>query len=278
KEFAFDHIGKGYTDRYNSFRDLKGLEAKIKNICPYAVCASTAYYKHPEKREDWLKAELVFDIDAKDQPIRHCDCKIGTICEKCLEESKQLALTIIDTLKGDFGLKEIYLAYSGRGYHIHVLDPSAQKIKNRGHIFEYVTGAVMPADFQMVEGYARIWRKMFALTLSKMKEKNMQFLARSVAKRTLKHRHEILQRLEMRRADFLDFPGIGKSSRDIIIKEITNLSNQTVDGKVTVDTKRILRLPSTLHSMVSMICTIAKDPENFDPFKEAVPRFVDERS
>ncbi|MHC1605425.1 MAG: DNA primase catalytic subunit PriS, partial [Candidatus Methanofastidiosia archaeon] len=37
KEFAFDHIGKGYTDRYNSFRDLKGLEAKIKNICPYAV-------------------------------------------------------------------------------------------------------------------------------------------------------------------------------------------------------------------------------------------------
>ncbi|HEC88087.1 MAG TPA: DNA primase catalytic subunit PriS, partial [Thermoplasmata archaeon] len=45
------------------------------------------------------------------------------------------------------------------------------------------------------------------------------------------------------------------------------------DGKVTIDTKRILRLPSSLHSKVSMICKLVKNWESFDPLKEAVPKF-----
>jgi DNA primase small subunit len=50
-----------------------------------------------------------------------------------------------------------------------------------------------------------------------------------------------------------------------------------LDAKVTVDVKRILRLPSSLHSKVSLRCMMVKDPENFDPLSEAVPRFVSER-
>ena len=54
-----------------------------------------------------------------------------------------------------------------------------------------------------------------------------------------------------------------------------NLS--TIDAKVSIDLKRILRLPSSLHSKVSMKCVEVKNRENFDPLKEAVPKFVYER-
>ncbi|MGZ7120201.1 MAG: DNA primase catalytic subunit PriS, partial [Methanobacterium sp.] len=47
--------------------------------------------------------------------------------------------------------------------------------------------------------------------------------------------------------------------------------------KVTIDLKRILRLPSSLHSMVSMKCMEVKNIDSFDPFKDAVPKFVLEK-
>ncbi|HNS24751.1 MAG TPA: DNA primase catalytic subunit PriS, partial [Methanobacteriaceae archaeon] len=55
----------------------------------------------------------------------------------------------------------------------------------------------------------------------------------------------------------------------------TNLG--LVDAKVSIDLKRILRLPSSLHSMVSMKCTEVKNLNTFDPFQDAVPQFVYER-
>jgi DNA primase small subunit len=50
-----------------------------------------------------------------------------------------------------------------------------------------------------------------------------------------------------------------------------------VDAKVSIDLKRILRLPSSLHSGVSMKSTLIKNLETFDPFQDAVPKFVYER-
>jgi DNA primase small subunit len=70
---------------------------------------------------------------------------------------------------------------------------------------------------------------------------------------------------------------IGPQRYHKLIKGITSLNMGLVDAKVTIDLKRILRLPSSLHSMVSMKCMEVKDIENFDPFKQAVPRFVYER-
>jgi len=277
REFAFDHNGSGYNDRYNAFNDVRELDVKMRAMNPYAVCASTAYYRAPERREGWEKAELVFDIDAKDQPVRTCDCEVGQICEKCLEESKILALTIIDTLKEDLGQKELYLAYSGRGYHIHVLDEKALLLEDRSAILEYVMGSKMPMDIQMINGYAKTWRKMFSLTLSKAKESDLSFVNKNIANILIENRNAIIDKLNERSDRFLEVPGIGKASRDKIVDGIMGLSGQTVDGKVTIDTKRILRLPTTLHSKISMICTLIDKPESFDPLKDAVPKFVFER-
>ena len=62
-----------------------------------------------------------------------------------------------------------------------------------------------------------------------------------------------------------------------LIKSIASLNMGWVDAKVSIDSKRILRLPSSLHSMVSMKCMEVNNLDNFDRFRDAVPCFVYER-
>ena len=71
---------------------------------------------------------------------------------------------------------------------------------------------------------------------------------------------------------------IGPQRYKKLINGVASLNMSLVDAKVSIDLKRILRLPSSLHSMVSMKCTEVSNIETFDPFKEAVPKFVYERT
>ena len=160
---------------------------------------------------------------------------------------------------------------------MHVPDDHAEHIQSRGHILEYVMGAVMPKDLQILGGYANTWRKMMALTISKLQARDLSFLSSPVANKILEARPLILQQLASRKQNFLDVPGVGKASSDKLLPKLMEYSSLTVDGKVTIDTKRILRLPSSLHSKISMICTLIKNPETFDPLRTAVPAFVYER-
>lgn len=74
REFAFDMAGYGPKDRYNHFNQLKYLERTIKAKMPYVVYSSVALYDEPRKLLGWDGAELVFDVDSKDNPLRSCDC------------------------------------------------------------------------------------------------------------------------------------------------------------------------------------------------------------
>ncbi|RAP49104.1 MAG: DNA primase, partial [Methanosphaera sp. rholeuAM270] len=64
---------------------------------------------------------------------------------------------------------------------------------------------------------------------------------------------------------------------DKLVRMIAGINHEICDAKVSIDLKRILRLPSTLHYKVSMKCTAINDIESFDPFDDAVPKFVDEK-
>jgi len=263
REFGFDHDGNGPKDRYETFSSPRDFERFMKIKAPYAAYSSVSYYKKPGKRENWIKAEIVFDIDAKDLKVRRCNCTPGNICGICLEDAKELALTIIDSLRSSFDLKNIFLIYSGRGYHVRVLDEEALYIEDRGKIFDYVTASHVPKDLFMSHGYPEVFRRMFAFTFSRMKDIR--------SKEILKNREEIIKRLLGRRIDFLDC--VGESTKRRILKNVAEINAGLADGKVTIDTKRILRLPSSLHSKVSMICKLVKNWESFDPLKEAVPEF-----
>jgi len=269
-EFAFDNDGSGPNDRYNAFSTPGDLSRRIKKHPPYAVYSSVSHYRVPANREDWLRAELVFDIDGRDLPVRRCSCSPGQVCETCLEDAREVALTLIETLRDDFGLDQLFLIYSGRGYHVRCSDDEAMAIENRGSIFDYVTGSKIPKDLYMVKGYSAAFRRMTALNLSKVKELMMRG-----SSRILEKRESIVDALLNRDRITLE-EIIKKKALEALLQEIVILNAESVDGKCTIDIKRILRMPTSIHSKVSMICTVVRDWENFDPLRDAVPKFLKE--
>ncbi len=269
-EFAFDNDGSGPNDRYNAFSTAEELSRKLRKQLPYAAYSSVSHYRVPSRREEWLRAELVFDIDARDLPVRSCACQPGDVCETCLEDAKDVALTLIETLKADFGMGHLFLVYSGRGYHVRCSDENAMAIENRGNIFDYVTGSKVPQDLFMIKGYSAAFRRMTALTLSKVKE-----VAVRGGSNILKNRESIVDALLTRDRVRLD-EIIKKKALENLLQEVSLLNAESVDGKCTIDIKRILRLPTSLHSKVSMICTVVENWEKFDPLRDAVPQFLKE--
>lgn len=286
REFGFDHVGRGPNDRYKVFKTPDFLKRFLKVRTPFAAYCSVAFYDKPRRRDGWTKAELVFDVDAKDIPIRTCECE--GVCEICLNEAREIVSGILDTLKGDLGLKNIHVVYSGRGYHIRVLDDDVMGVDSdtRSQIVKYLVGADVPEneytlDFEKVSyehfvipfGYPNVFTKRFKYTVLHLNENSyLDDVNKKLLKDVLKHRHFIEDE------EWGLFKNkIGPQRYRKVVNGVASLNLSLVDAKVSIDLKRILRLPSSLHSMVSMKCTEVKNIESFDPFKEAVPKFVYER-
>ena len=277
REFAFDRIGKGPRDRFNQFRELKYLERTIKAKAPYAAYSSVALYNNPTKREGWDGAEMVFDVDAKDIPIRTCNCKQGEVCPECLEQAKEIILLIRDNIQ-ELGYKNIHYVYSGRGYHLRIQDPELLQTNSnfRTELVNYVLGAEVPEltgelqHFIIPFGYSKIYTNWFKYTINHL-DKNKKYPGFS---KNLKN--DIIKRKELvNKNQWGLVRGEIKPTRyDKITRSIAGIHKELCDTKVSIDLKRILRLPSTLHYKVSMKCTAIKNIETFDPFDDAVPNFI----
>ncbi len=270
REFGFDYRGEGPNDRYNKISTPEALEKILKAKYPYAVYASVAFYENPRKRENWIKAELVFDIDAKDLPIRSCSCKSGEVCERCLLDAKEIVFLVKDALN-DLGIRDINYVYSGRGYHIRILDEDFMKLDSsaRAKILEYVSASVKPKRIDKNIGYAKVFKKRLIKVIQLAKGNEFSINVEEV----LRKKRIIANEIEENKFSTL------KSIVDIdkFFEEVAKINASTIDARVTVDVKRILRLPSTLHSKVSMKCVAIKDLNKFNPLKHAVPKFVYER-
>lgn len=289
REFGFDHIGNGPNDRYKVFKGKDSLKKFLRYKAPFAAYISVAFYNNPAKRQDWQKAEYIFDVDAKDIPIRTCQC--DGVCETCLEEAKDIVNNLIDTLEGDLGLKNIHLIYSGRGYHIRILDEEiiTEDSNLRGELLKYVAGAEIPITefsnsnlsnksfnfehFSIPVGYPKVFTDRLKFNIQHLVgNEEIDGINKQLMKDIIKHRHFINDE------QWGMFKNkIGPRRYKNLTKAMARINLETIDAKVSIDLKRILRLPSSLHSKVSMKCMEVKNRETFDPFKEAVPKFVYER-
>ncbi|MGC9516288.1 MAG: DNA primase catalytic subunit PriS [Methanomicrobiales archaeon] len=286
REFGFDHLGKGPNDRYKIFRSLEYLKRFIRYKSPFAAYCSVAFYDKPFKRADWIKSELVFDVDAKDIPIRTCNC--DNVCEICLNQAKDIVSNLMDTLTGDLGLKNIHVVYSGRGYHLRVLDEEVMGMDSeiRAQILKYIVGSEVPKSeygtegekyklehFSIPFGYPKVFTKRVKYDILHLnQDTKLENLSKPLIKKVLNNR-KYLNNDQWG----LFRKNVGPVNYKKLIKELSDLNMSLVDAKVSIDLKRILRLPTSLHSKVSMKCMEVKNIENFDPFKHAVPNFVYER-
>ena len=292
REFGFDHTGEGPSDRKNVFTDVRDLEDYVKATSPYAIYTSVALYREPAEMEGWLGAELVFDIDAKDLPLRRCQDRhpSGQVCPLCLEDAKELARDTLIVLKEDFGFENVHVVYSGRGYHIRVLDEWALKLdaKARERILAYISASeevtyedVMSRRIMLSSGYFRVFRLRFGYFIKRANENHLVSagIKRGIARKILNEEsRERIVKSFVERGLLAAFPsGVGYKTLIRLFSISGTFSKAYFDGRVTVDVKRILRLPSSLHSKVGLIATyIGPDEgklEKFNPFTDAVPEF-----
>jgi len=279
REFAFDVDGTGPNNRYNQFETVEQLENYLRDRAPFAAYASVAHYQRPADREGWMGAELAFDIDAKDLPLKTCGCQGAAVCERCLDEARRVAAEFGDALRDDLGLANVSFVYSGRGFHIRVNDASAMNLggSERGQVVKYLTGGSLPGDVTMVGGYPRIFRSRAARAFDRLCERGFQDaegLRKPLVAKLIAGRQAALGMIRQGRLKDLT-GGMGEKSREQLLEIITRANAALTDGKVTIDIKRILRLPSSLHSGVSMKCLLIKDIDRFR-LDDAVPRFVRE--
>ena len=121
--------------RHLAFKDIDKLRSFLIQHQPQHVYFSSAKYENPGekfmplKKEGWLGADLIFDIDDD-----HLD-------EPTIVEATYQLLRLKNVLEMRFALKDIFYTYSGsRGYHAHVHDDCIQDLDKyeRRDITDYV--------------------------------------------------------------------------------------------------------------------------------------------
>ncbi len=282
REFGFDHDGTGPKDRYNKFETPAALVDFLKKRAPFAVYCSVSFYDRPDKREGWERAELVFDIDAKELTIKSC-CEIGKVCEKCLDDAKKVTIEVERLLREDLALEPIYISYSGRGYHLRIHDKEImpEEAVVRANIFDFIRDRLYTPPKEMLDPPVVFspLTKYFMNRLigeggiSEILIKNVAGIGEKTAKKIFKNSEKILVGINDNKVRELKNT-IGKKNTENFLEHVYMGCINQMDAKVTVDTKRILRLPPSLHSKISRKCIEVKDIENFDPWKEAVPDFA----
>jgi DNA primase small subunit len=150
REFGFGTLTDKIKVRHKSFRNEKELHGFLRREAPYYISYSAAYYdfpSNPMNEKVWRGAELIFDLDV---PMKFLEAK-------SLEKVKKETQSLLDFLKGDFGIpdKEISVNFSGsKGYHIHV---SSENVKSLGRderreIVDYLTGKINFKDYLRFSG------------------------------------------------------------------------------------------------------------------------------
>jgi DNA primase catalytic subunit len=145
---------------------FKNLKEKIKKYSPEDIYYDKNIYKNPKETldllnfNDWKAQELVFDLDADNLK---CNCKNKEKpCNQCLNDLYLYSISLKKLLKKE-GFSKIFLVYSGRGFHIHVLDKKAYlfTIKQRKALTKKISN--FPLDPWVSQGNINLIRLPYSL-------------------------------------------------------------------------------------------------------------------
>ncbi|MCK4937399.1 MAG: DNA primase catalytic subunit PriS [Methanosarcinales archaeon] len=290
--------------RHKGFGSTREMQDYIASMVPAHVYHSAAYYDHPSagtmKEKTWLGADLIFDIDADHLPVETDSFR------EMLDYAKQEIIKLICFLLDDFGFKEdnLHIAFSGgRGYHVHVRDPSILTLDSaqRREIVDYLSGTGLDID--------HLFRKKYVVGDDK-KSKTLEFPSQSqggwgrLVNRKLMWHLQVLASDENAEQKLMEFKKIGKKKAlkiidalnspehlerlkngkfdalssipaefwDDALHQIVGGIQAYIDEPVTADIKRLIRAASSLHGKSGMkVVTLTVDElDNFEPLVDAV--------
>ena len=269
REFAFTYFGGGGMQRHLAFASLRELLSHMARNVPRHAYYSSAYYRDPSARDmedkGWLGADLVFDIDVDhvETPCkelhdrwrcRSCGAsgwgaaeacpKCGSenlerevwVCETCINVARDEALKLVDFLESDFGLSpdEMFVTFSGhRGFHVHVESDAVRELSQDGRreIADYVRGLGLDLKFMLVKARGRRYR--------------------------LRHGgaapgwYGRLARWALLEAGS-DDPELGLKAWRALLDKCVRGEAAAIDERVTIDVRRLIRLPNSLHGKTGL--------------------------
>lgn len=296
REFGYVPFGSG-MNRHLSFRNKGDLIATLVHDVPSDLYCSNAFYRFPTysmQEKQWLGADLIFDIDAKDLHLpcelshsyficTKCNevvtakanacgsCKSTTLnstslpCNKCIVALKKEVRRLNDVLIDDMGIEEksVSVYFSGNnGFHIvasdksfHLLGPEA-----RSDIVSYLLGTnLMTESIGVRKGRDQSGSDF----LIKFPKSGLSYGWRKVIAEKLGIDQSSVVKLNhvvQRNGGYEGFKAeLGKMAKTLGIK---------VDPQVTMDVHRIFRMPGSINSKSGLVKMRCNDLELFDPLDD----------
>lgn len=288
REFGFATFD-GKFFRNISFGSPKELIDYLVDRTPFHAYIGAVYSEPPSREKpihklEWQGHELVFDIDLNEyDAVRQyvCNCQgADQVCIRCWQLIN-LAIRIIDeTLRFDFGMDDIFWVFSGRrGVHGWVVDTTGFSLhqEQRMSIIDYLsvihgeaeTARIQDRSKLMYDFRYRIEHTVFKYFLKNVRRKDLINLgfnasAASDIMKQLEHQEghidqNLLKNFNLRLARINKYD------------EILRRWVPRIDHKVTIDLRRLLRLPNSIHGKTGRVARILDPGEIFDFNPEEEP-------
>jgi DNA primase small subunit len=278
--------------RHIGFSGRDELFQYIKNLTPQHAYYSTAYYEKPDAgtmaEKGWCGADLIFDLDADHITRGPYDQMLARVKE---ETEKLIAI-----LTEEFGMdsKIIELVFSGgRGYHVHVKDIAFRGwgSSERRELIDYVCGigidpaAMLTGKKIPTPGWQARYREALIEYLRWMgtlaEEEAMAHLTaiegvgKESATTFLKRREAIIGEIEQHPTSII---AKNRVLNAILTRQEGEFKKRLLsraalaDEPVTTDTKRLIRMPTSLHGGSGMRVQPLelRDLPDFEPLVDAV--------
>ncbi|PWU82712.1 MAG: DNA primase [Candidatus Nitrosopolaris wilkensis] len=297
REFGYMPFGSGMI-RHLSFRNRGDILATLIQVVPADVYCSNAYYRfptYPMQEKQWLGADLIFDIDAKDLHLpcelghsyficarcsevssaksEICEsCKSTTLnqtsipCDKCIFALKKEVKRLITVLTTDLGIEEksVSVYFSGNnGFHVVVSDKSFNPLDSiaRSDVVSYLAGTNIMTE---------------SIGVRKSRDHSGNDFLIKFPKSGLSYgwRKVIADKLAIDQSSVVKLSHIvlrdgGYEGFKSELSKMAKTLGVRIDPQVSMDVHRIFRMPGTINSKSGLVKMKCNDFESFDPLYDS---------
>ena len=285
--------------RHQSLHDLGDVGTFLAEEAPRHVYFSAARYGDPGARsmdaKGWRDADLVFDLDADHLPDVDPD---ATSYADMLAACKDALARLLDLLETDFAFERRRIVFSGgRGYHVHVRDPAIRELDGeaRREIVDYVRAVDFDPEALLEKrpnetgtlretlrsegGWGRRTHEALLDLAAELRAANdetalerlreFEGIGERRAEKLLSAFRTNIEAIESGNME----AGTAKTLVKTFASQVAAEQSAPIDEPVTTDTRRLIRLPGSLHGGSGLAVTRIDRDElaSFDPLVDAVP-------